>query len=235
MLYKKLPTLLIIAAASTTLLTAGCATKKYVRQRVDERVQPLENRTNELEETSRRNSTDIARLNSEVADARDRADKAQMTADSATTTANTAQATAVEAGQRADRVNTRVDQVVENIDAYSLSQTVTVIFKVNSDRLDEEAIAALDQLAADFSNRKGYVLDIQGYTDATGGTAKNIALSDRRARAVYQYLAEKGIPLFRMNLLGFGKGQPVADNTTREGRAQNRRVEVRVMVTQLQD
>ena len=79
-------------------------------------------------------------------------------------------------------------------------------------------------------------LEIQGFTDARGSVAINKDLSDRRARAVYEYLAQKhDVPLFRMNLLGYGKDRPVADNKTREGRAQNRRVDVRVMVSPISD
>jgi outer membrane protein OmpA-like peptidoglycan-associated protein len=225
---KNFKTLLLLTIILGTTLSYGCATKKYVRQRIDERVAPLESRTGELEETSRRNSADIQRLNTEVGDARARADRAQTTADSAT-------AKAVDATNRADRVNTRVDTIVENIDAYSLLKTTTVNFAVSRDTLDDAAIASLDALAAELQGKKGYVLDIQGYTDATGTDKRNIALSDRRARAVYQYLAEHGIPLFRMNLLGFGEGQPVADNGTVEGRAENRRVEVRLMTTKIED
>jgi len=225
---KNFKTLLLLTVILGTTFSYGCATKKYVRQRIDERVAPLESRTGELEETSRRNSADIQRLNTEVGDARARADRAQTTADSAT-------AKAVDATNRADRVNTRVDTIVENIDAYSLLKTTTVNFAVSKDALDDAAIASLDALASELQGKKGYVLDIQGYTDATGTDKRNIALSDRRARAVYQYLAEHGIPLFRMNLLGFGEGQPVADNGTLEGRAENRRVEVRLMTTKIED
>ena len=224
---RRLP-ILLLTIAIFSMVSVGCATKKYVRHRIDERVAPLENRTGELEETSRRNSADIQRLDGEVNEARARADKAQVTADAAT-------AKAVDASAKADKVNTRVDKLVENIDAYTLLKTVSVTFMVNRDLLDDAAISELSALVAELRGKKGYVLDIQGYTDATGTDKKNMALSDRRARAVYQYLAENGVPLFRMNLLGFGEGQPVADNDSREGRAQNRRVEVRVMVTQIRD
>jgi OmpA-OmpF porin, OOP family len=230
---------LMLTAAVGAGLTSGCATKKYVRQRIDERVAPVEKQTGELAEVSRRNSSDIQRLNSEVSDARTRADRAQQTADAA-------QSTAADAGARADRVNSRVDQVVGEvsgvntkigaIDAYAVQKTVTVTFKVGQSRLSEEAMAALDELAAELNGKKGFVLEIQGYTDARGNAAVNNQLSDRRARAVYEYLARKGeVPLFRMNLLGFGKERPVGDNKTREGREQNRRVEVRVLTTQLSD
>lgn len=226
--YRKLQVTLLMTLVCGSMLSYGCATKKYVRQRIDERVAPLESRTGELEETSRRNSADIQRLNSEVSDAKARADRAQTTADSATVKAT-------EAGNKATQVNQRVDTLIQNIDSYSLQKTVTVNFVLNKDTLDDAAMATLDALAAELVGKKGFVLDIQGYTDSTGSDAKNQGLSDRRARTVYQYLAMKGLPLFRMNLLGFGKAMPVADNTTREGRAENRRVEVRIMVSAVRD
>jgi OmpA-OmpF porin, OOP family len=236
---RKLSLALVLAAAVSTGLTSGCATKKYVRQRIDERVAPVEKQTGELAEVSRRNSSDIQRLNTEVSDARTRADRAQQTAESA-------QSAAGEASAKADRVNQRVDQVagdvtatntkIGTIDAYSVAKTVTITFKPGQSRLSEESMAALDQLAAELANKKGYVLEIQGYTDGRGSVSVNDQLSSRRARVVYEYLARKHeIPLFRMNLLGFGEERPVGDNKTREGREQNRRVEVRVMTTQLSD
>lgn len=226
-------TLAIVMAVTVGVgLTSSCATKKYVRQRIDERVAPLENRTGELEETSRRNSSDIQRLGTEVADARGRADRAQESANAAQNTAN-------DAVSRADAVGRRVNELgerVENLDTYSLQRTVTVTFRVNRWQLDEAAMASLDELAASLQGKKGYVLEIQGFTDATGSDQRNRDLSERRARAVYLYLAERHeIPLHRMNLLGLGEGKPIAENDTREGRAQNRRVEVRIFVTPISD
>jgi outer membrane protein OmpA-like peptidoglycan-associated protein len=215
-----------LAIATLALFAGGCATKKYVRHRIDERVAPVEARTGELEETSRRHTTEIERLSTEVTDARSRADKAQVSADKAQVSAN-------RASEQAKAVNARVDTVIENYDTYKLDRTITVTFRVNRSTLEPEAMAALDALAAELAGKKGYVIEIQGYTDSTGTDMRNRVLSDARARAVYQYLGEKDIPLFRMSLLGFGEGRPIADNTTRDGRRQNRRVEVRVLVTSL--
>ena len=80
---------------------------------------------------------------------------------------------------------------------------------------------------------KGYVIEITGFASAEGGTAKNKALSQKRAQAVIDYLVEThNIPLRRIGQsYGFGELQAVADNTTREGREQNRRVEVKLMVS----
>ena len=73
------------------------------------------------------------------------------------------------------------------------------------------------------------MIEVQGYTDNTGDEQYNIGLSQRRAEAVERYLVSKNIPLFRVSIVGLGKDKPVADNKTRDGRAQNRRVEVRVL------
>ena len=73
------------------------------------------------------------------------------------------------------------------------------------------------------------MLELEGYTDATGTEQYNIGLSQRRAEAVERYLVSKNLPLFRIAIVGLGKEKPVADNKTRDGRAQNRRVEVRVL------
>jgi len=223
---------IVLAVTVGVGLTSGCATKKYVRQRIDERAAPLENRTGELEETSRRNSADIQRLGSEVTDARGRADRAQESATAAQNTANDAVSRADTATRRVGELNEKV----ENLDAFTLQRTLAVTFRVSRWQLDETATAALDDLANQLRGKKGYVLEIQGFTDATGSDQRNRDLSERRARAVYQYLAERHeIPLHRMNLLGLGEGKPVAENTTREGRAQNRRVEVRLFVTPITD
>jgi OOP family OmpA-OmpF porin len=227
MRHNKLSLAILLAVAVGTVLASGCATKKYVRQRIDERVAPLENRTGELEETSRRNSSEISRLSTEVTDARSRADKAQQAATAAQNTANNAVSSAENVGRRVDEVNEKI----ANIDSFSLQRTVTISFRLNRATLEDEAMAALDQLATELAGKKGFVLEIQGFTDATGSDMKNRELSERRARAVHQYLAEKEVPLFRMALLGFGEGRPIAENTSRDGRAQNRRVEVRILVT----
>jgi outer membrane protein OmpA-like peptidoglycan-associated protein len=201
----------------------GCATKKYARNRINERVTPLEARTGELEETSRRNSQDLSRISADITDVRGRADRAQSQAELALNRANDANA----------RINTAEQTVGDlrtNIDKYTLQNTATVNFKFDSHQLTDEAKMALDELAAQIKDRENFVLELQGFADATGTEAYNNQLTQRRADAVRRYLAEQhDIPLFRMHILGFGEMRSVADNSTREGRAQNRRVEVRLM------
>ena len=209
---------LIITGAS------GCATKKYVRNSVSERVTPLEQRAGELEETSRRNSQDIAKLNEGVEDAKGRADRAQTQADNALARANQANA-AVDAAQQS------VNDLRSNLDKYALQNTATVNFKFDSYVLTPEAKAALDSLSTQIGDKTNFVLEIEGFADIVGSTEYNNQLTQKRADAVRRYLAEQhSIPLFRMYIVGLGQSRPVADNHTREGRAENRRVEIRLLV-----
>ncbi len=111
-------------------------------------------------------------------------------------------------------------------------ETVAVNFKVNSAALLPEARQQLDNLAAKAVNTKGYVIEVAGHTDSTGSEAKNFRLSRERAESVIQYLAvNHKIPLRRfITPMGYGKTEAVAENTTAAGRAQNRRVEVKMLL-----
>jgi outer membrane protein OmpA-like peptidoglycan-associated protein len=111
--------------------------------------------------------------------------------------------------------------------------TATVNFRVASAVLSPEAKASLDQVAATAAGLKGYMIEVTGFASAEGGAKMNKALSERRAQAVKDYLIEQhNIPLRRLTTsYGYGALQPVADNTSREGREQNRRVEVKLLVS----
>jgi len=215
----------ILTALLTVLALSsiGCATKKYVRNRVSERVTPLEQRTGELEETSRRSSQDLARLSTDVTDVRGRADRAQSQADAALTRAE-------EANTRVTGAEQSVNDLRTNIDNYSVQTTSVVHFKFNKYDLTPEAKESLDQLASQIKDRENFLLEIQGFADWVGSDAYNNQLTQKRADSVRRYLAEQhNISLFRMHILGFGELRPVADNKTRSGRAENRRVEIRLL------
>ena len=203
--------------------SVGCATKKYVRNSVSQRVTPIEQRTGELEETSRRNGQDIGRLSSDITDVRGRADRAQSQADTAL--------------GRADQANTRVNGAEQSVtdlrtslDNYTLQNTASVHFKFDSYELTPETKESLDRLASQIKDRENFILEIQGFADWFGNDVYNNQLTQKRADAARRYLAEQhNIALFRMHVLGFGQMRPVADNKTREGRAENRRVEIRLL------
>src|SRR5258707_1024484 len=107
-----------------------------------------------------------------------------------------------------------------------------VTFRVNSAVLSPEAKSQLDEFAAKVANAKAYTIEVSGHTDSTGSEAKNFRLSRARAEAVVQYLAvNHKIPLRRfVTPMGYGKTEAVADNSTASGRAQNRRVEVKMLL-----
>lgn len=216
-------TILMILTTIAVLSSAGCATRKYARNQISERITPLEHRAGELEETSRRNTQDIGRLSTDITDVRGRADRAQSQADTALS--------------RADQANTRVNGAEQsvsdlktNLDNYTLQNTASVRFKFDSYELTPEAREALDQLAAQIKDRENFILEIQGFADWVGSDAYNNQLTQKRADAVRRYVAEQhNVALFRMHILGFGKIRPVADNKTPEGRSENRRVEIRLL------
>jgi outer membrane protein OmpA-like peptidoglycan-associated protein len=213
----------VIGLAVAISLGSACATKKYVRNRVNERVTPLENRAGELEETSRRNTQELSRISREVEDVKLRADRAQAQADRAA-------ASAEQANTRVSGIEQNVSNLRSNLDRYTLQKTVTVLFRVGNSELLPEAMMALDELAGQIRDRNGFLLEIEGFASADGNNDYNDRLSQARSESVRRYLAERhSIPVFRMYILGFGEGRPVADNTTREGRTQNRRVEVRLL------
>ncbi|MFL6278149.1 MAG: OmpA family protein [Blastocatellia bacterium] len=212
-------------------LESGCATKKYVRNRVAERATPLENRTSELEETSRRNTQGIGELRTGVEDARGRADRAQSTADNAASSAE-------QANSRVTGVERNVEELRANLDKYSLSNTANVFFRPGSARLTPEATAQLDQIASQISDRNGFVLEITGFGDTARATRYNESLAQMRAEAVQRYLADKhNISLMRMFAIGFGAARPLTQNVSTgdtgtqptSSRALNRRVEIRLL------
>jgi outer membrane protein OmpA-like peptidoglycan-associated protein len=137
-------------------------------------------------------------------------------------------AVAAEARTEATAANTRID----DLDEVDVQETTAVTFRVNSAVLSPEAKQQLDEFAAKTETAKAYTIEVAGHTDSTGGEAKNFRLSQQRAEAVVQYLAvNHKIPLRRIvTPMGYGKTEAVADNSTAAGRAQNRRVEVKLML-----
>ena len=186
-----------------------------VAQSIDSRVGPAEARLTQAEENAQRVSGQIDELMAISNAARGGAKAAQDTADAAIAGVNA--------------TNSRITA----LDDYVVQSTATVNFRVNSAVLSPEAKTALDEVATAAMTMKGYVIEVTGFASAEGGTAKNKALSQRRAQAVINYMIEThNVPLRRIGQsYGFGELQAVADNATREGREQNRRVEVKLLVS----
>ena len=147
--------------------------------------------------------------------------------------AEAAQATADSAFKDAALANNRIN----GLDDYETIKVIPVLFKVNSNIIDATAKQTIDEAAAwakgekAKGNTNGWLVEVVGFADTSGNTAKNRALSERRAKAVIQYLVGvHGMDLRRLvQPFGFGESKPVADNNTAEGRAKNRRVEIRIL------
>lgn len=186
-----------------------------VAQSIDSRVGPAEERLTQAEQNAQKMSGQIDELLAVSNAARGGAKAAQETADAAVAGVNA------------------TNQRISALDDYVVQSTQTVNFKVNSAILSPEAKSQLDQVAQAALTLKGYKIEVTGFASADGSTTKNKALSERRARAVIDYLIEThNLPLRQFNMsYGFGELQAVADNATLEGRQQNRRVEVKVMVS----
>jgi OOP family OmpA-OmpF porin len=219
-------TSLTVLLAATMAVSVGCASKNYVRQQTT----PLINKTNELDDMTAKNSRDIKDV-----DQRAQAGIQQVQA-KATEVDQKAQAAGQQATQAqtmADNAVHRVDSLqnaVANLDNYHVVNQSTVLFGFNKDTLTKEGKDSLDQLASAVPNTKGYIITVEGGTDSTGPADYNYALSQRRADAVIQYLASShDVPAYKIYLIGLGKDKPADSNNTREGRAKNRRVDVRLM------
>ncbi|HKP38476.1 MAG TPA: OmpA family protein [Pyrinomonadaceae bacterium] len=181
---------------------------------LEERASAAEGRLNEVEQNAQKLSGQLDELAAISNAARGGAKAAQDTADAAVAGVNATN----------DRISA--------LDDYVPQETAAVNFRVGSSVLNTEAKGKLDAIATKALNAKAYVLEVTGFADSTGSTARNRALSQRRADAVITYLVEQHkIPLRRIvTPYGFGELDPVADNKTRSGRAENRRVEVKILV-----
>jgi OmpA-OmpF porin, OOP family len=188
-------------------------------EQTDELAQENLARIKESEENARRMAAQIAETTAVAMDARARADAAQAQADSAYKAAALA--------------NNRIN----GLDDYEQVRTIPVLFKVNSSVIDATAKQTIDDAAAwakeekAKGNANGWLVEVVGFADTSGKTAKNRALSERRAKAVIQYLVGvHNLDLRRLvQPFGYGDSKPVADNKTAEGRAKNRRVEIRIL------
>ncbi len=206
-------------ATLALLLTAGlaltgCATTKYVDQKVSESEQRTTTKVAEVQTQVEASQAEISKLHQE--DARLQGEITKLSE-----TANEALRRAQEAGQLAK------GKILYEV---TLSDD-QVKFGVSKAELSAEAKAALDAFAAKVkADNKGVYIEIQGHTDSQGSDKYNLDLGYRRANQVFQYLGrDQGLPLHRMNVISYGEFKPIADNNTAAGRAQNRRVTLVVL------
>jgi outer membrane protein OmpA-like peptidoglycan-associated protein len=206
--------------------TVGCASKNYVKQQTT----PLINKTNELDDLTAQNTKAIKDVDARAQAGIQQVNQAAAAADQK---AQAAGQQAAQAQTSADNAVHRVDvlsNAVANLDNYRVVSETAVHFGFDKDFLTKQAKDELDKLATTVPNTKGYIITVEGGTDAVGPSDYNYSLSERRANSVIQYLGSKyNIPAHKIYLIGLGKDKPVEDNKTRDGRAANRRVDIRLM------
>jgi len=224
----------LIAASLLSLTVAmapACATKKYVRTEVGNVNSKVDTLSSTVEQTQSRVQQDEARIG-----------QVDQKAEAAGTAAQTAQNTANQAQQAARQVDTKVDRVQADLSANiaagrKLVYEVTLSedqgnFKFGKTELPDEAKARIDQVVGQLKGEAGkdIYIEVEGHTDNVGSKELNYELGLERAEAVKRYLyAQHQIPLHKISVISYGEEKPVSPNNTRDGRAQNRRVVIRVL------
>lgn len=187
----------------------GCATKKYVRQEtatIDEKVVGIESAIEENQKRLREHDERLTTLGSLITQQRDEIKSVDGK---------------IEEVKKAAQGKLLFKEILKNDQAK---------FKFDSFELGPEVKAALDTFVQKLvEENRGIYLEIQGHTDSTGEESYNLLLGKKRAEAVMEYFYKQyRIPLHRMQVISFGSSAPLADNKTRDGRAENRRVEILV-------
>ena len=210
--------LTLVASAA---LLAGCATKKYVAKQVD----PVNAKLGDVDKNQQATQKQLDAAETKLSATAEKADSADSRATDAIGRADAA-------SKKADQVRSdlrgELNDRIANLDDYKSVGDATVLFAFNSDKLTDESKQQLDQLAGgQMNSMKRYFIAIQGFTDKIGTPDYNLDLSRRRAAAVQNYLvAEKNVPVYRIQIVGLGKEKPVNDQKNRDERSKNRRVEV---------
>jgi peptidoglycan-associated lipoprotein len=214
----------ILAVGSIVVgTTTGCATKKFVRTQVDTvntRVETISQSLESTQQATRENQTRITQVDAKV-------DQTGIWAKEAQASAVDAQHAALAAGSKADAVDAASKRLIFEV----VINEAQGEFKSGSAELPEAARARLDQMITQLKvDPRGNYVEIEGHTDSIGDKNLNLRLGEQRAEAVKRYLYEAHqVPLHKMNVISYGAEKPVSPNKTREGRAQNRRVVIRIL------
>jgi peptidoglycan-associated lipoprotein len=204
----------IVPLLAAAVALAGCAKKSYVQREVGEVNKKVDAVSAEVEKTQQRVQQNEVRI-----------DAVDKSAQSGITEAKGSAAQAMTKAQEAEK--TAKGKLIYTV---TLSND-KVTFPVNKAEISPEAKALIDEAVAPLvKENRGVYFEIEGHTDASGDEAYNFKLGEERAMAVRDYIAKThGIALSRLNVISYGEDKPVADNKTKDGRAQNRRVVIRIL------
>lgn len=221
MMHRALIALTVSAFAVTG--TTACATKKFVNTRVGEVDGKVTTLSGDLEKSQQR----INDVDQKAGAAGDAARAADARAAAAGESAGYARTTAEAAGTRAEALDKAGRRLVFEV----VLNEAKGGFKFGKTDLPDDAKAALDKVITDLqADPKGVFFEIEGHTDNVGNPKYNEQLGMKRAEAVKRYLYETHqVPLHKINVISYGEEKPVSDNKTRDGRAENRRIVVRML------
>jgi outer membrane protein OmpA-like peptidoglycan-associated protein len=239
---------LAILMASISLVTVGCATKKFVREEIGKSETKIGQDVGRVEGALTEEKARTSAMNDQLgqtqaavqqADARateatnlartaqGRADEGLAKATQAQARADEAQTNATQALAKADETSTRLTRLWSNRNKRIPGDTVAILFRFDKWELDDRGQTALLDVAKQLQDNPDLVVELEGYTDSVGSMPYNVQLSQRRSEAVRRFLVEKGVEMHRIHSIGLGDIKPTADNATAKGREQNRRVMVR--------
>ena len=209
--------------ALSVAVAPACATKKFVRGQVGEVNTKVDTLSGSLEETQER----TRKAEERIGQVDSKAEAAGKSASDARTAADAAAAAAKEAGSRVEAVDKYNRRLVYEV---TLSEDQGN-FKFGRTELPDEAKARIDEVINQLkADPKGVFIEVEGHTDNVGGKEINERIGMERAEAVKRYIYESHqVPLHKINVISYGEDKPVAPNKTRDGRAQNRRVVIRVL------
>ncbi len=242
-------------ALTVSLLGTGCATKKYVVKTitpVEQRVAAAEGKNADQDKALAATNKELDEVGADLTKTKERltdvdakavaagqaaqqagqrADAAQRSADGAQKSADGVRTFATEAVQKSAE---RVVTVVDSTNKFQMVKTETVLFAVNQTKLSDEAKSSLDEIAKMAAGSERFMIEVQGFTDKTGPQTLNEQLSQSRATEVTRYLVNQHkIPVRTISAIGSGYTSPVGDDKTSDGRAMNRRVEVRLFAPEV--
>jgi peptidoglycan-associated lipoprotein len=216
--------------ALTVAVAPACATKKFVRTEVggvNTKVETLSGSLEETQEKTRQNETRIGAVDSKAEAAGRSASEARAAADAAAAAAREVDGKLAKEASRLTNFEASSRRLIYEVTLNEAQGN----FKFGRVDLPDEAKGALDQMVANLkADPKGVFIEIEGHTDNVGSKELNERLGMERAEAVKRYLYEQHqVPLHKMNVISYGEDKPVAENNKRDGRAQNRRVVIKVL------
>jgi peptidoglycan-associated lipoprotein len=222
----------ITIAAVSVMGGAGsaCATHKFVRGEVDTVNGKVETLSQSLEATQQQTKENAGRI-TQVDQKADQANAAATTAQNSASAAQSSATVAQSAANAANAKATAVDAASKRLIFQVVINDAEGGFKLGKADLPDDVKAKLDELANKLkADPSGNFIEIEGHTDSTGSSALNEKLGLARAEAAKKYLYDTyQIPLHKINVISYGEEKPVAPNTTKAGRAQNRRVVIKVL------